>query len=384
LGSDLTKKNKKGVLLPPAVGYSLRVLAYLLSRYRVDLRYLPRLLVILLINLVNLPFRAYERLVYNRGFRNKPLAEDPVFIIGHWRSGTTHLHNLLCRDRSMAYTTTYQSVFPDTLLARTGRWLFEGFARLLIPGTRKGDNVVLGTDLPQEEEFALDDKTPLCFYYFWMFPRHIPSFYDAFIRFEGITEKRRRSWEEDYLLLMKKAIRNTGKSRFLSKNPPNTARVRQLLELFPGARFIYIHRNPVEVFLSTRNFYKKMMPHLQLQRPDPVTLEEDIVEVYRRLMADYLAQREAIPPGQLVEVSYEALEQEPLAVAERIYRELGLKGFEEAAPDFKVYIEKMKSYKKNRHKLSREELERIVKAWGFAMDEWAYAPPENLEISDGN
>ena len=370
--------------MPPAVGYSLRVVAYLLARYRVDARYIPRLLVILLINLVNLPFRVYERLVYNPGLHAEPLAEDPVFIIGHWRSGTTHLHNLLCQDPRMAYTTTYQSVFPDTLLARAGRWLFEGFARLLIPGTRKGDNVVLGTALPQEEEFALGDKTPLCFYYFWMFPRHIRAFYEACVRFRGVTEKKRRSWEQDYLLLMKKAVRNTGRNRFLSKNPPNTARLRLLLQLFPRARFIHIHRNPVEVYLSTRNFYKKMMPHLQLQKPDAVALEEDIVEVYRRLMGDYLEQRVAIPAGQLVEVSYEALEKEPLEVAGRIYRELGLGGFEEAAPAFRSYVERMKSYEKNRHRLTRRELERIEEAWGFAMDEWGYVPPENLDLSDEN
>ena len=163
------KQDKKGILLPPAVGYSLAVVLHLLLRYRVSLKYVPRTFFTLLINLVNLPFRWVEKMSVNPGFKIRGSSQPPVFIIGHWRSGTTHLHNILCQDAKMGYTTTFQSVFPDTLYSRIGRPLFEGFAKLLIPGTRKGDNVVLGTELPQEEEFALGDKIPLCYYYCWMF-----------------------------------------------------------------------------------------------------------------------------------------------------------------------------------------------------------------------
>jgi hypothetical protein len=29
--------------------------------------------------------------------------KQPLFILGHWRSGTTHLHNLLATDEPFAY-----------------------------------------------------------------------------------------------------------------------------------------------------------------------------------------------------------------------------------------------------------------------------------------
>ena len=252
---SLAKKQKKGVLLPPAVGYSLKIMAGLFSRNQVSARYYPRLVIITLINLINYPFRTWERLLINPGFKNEAIKNDPVFIVGHWRSGTTHLHNLLCQDERLGFVTTYQSVFPDTLLAGLGRFIFGGFTKLLIPGTRKGDNVKLDTANPQEEEFALGDKTPVCFYYFWMFPKNIRNYYDRFIRFRGIPDSQLQSWKNDYKLLIKKALKNTGRVQFLSKNPPNTARIKVLLEMFPNAKFIHIHRNPVEVFLSTRHFY---------------------------------------------------------------------------------------------------------------------------------
>ena len=39
----------------------------------------------------------------------------------------------------------------------------------------------------------------------------------------------------------------------LVKSPVHTARVRMLLKLFPKARFLYIHREPLKVFASAAN-----------------------------------------------------------------------------------------------------------------------------------
>ena len=374
----MAEKSKKGFLLPPAVGYSLSVMAVLLARNRVSIRYVPRFLLTLIINLVNLPFRLYERLLINPRMAKKKPENPPIFILGHWRSGTTHLHNLLCKDPRMAYASTFQSVFPDTLFSWLGRSLFEGFARLLIPGRRKGDNVVLGTRLPQEEEFALGDKTPLCYYYFWMFPRRMTEYYDRCVRMLGISDARKESWRSDYKLLIVKAIRDSGGIQFLSKNPPNTGRVEFLLETYPEAKFIHIHRNPVDVYLSTRNFFRKMMPHLQLQTIEDEQLGEDIFEIYKMLMKDFLKQRDQIPNGQLVEVSFDALEKDPMSVTQKIYETLRLEGYDTAESHFKLYVDRMKSYRKNRHEIAPELRDRIEKEWGFAFEAWGYKKQEAL------
>ena len=368
----MAKSSKKGILLPPAVGYSLPVLIRLLFENKVSWRYVPRLGLTLLINLVNLPFRLYERAAINPGMAMQSMFKTPIFIIGHWRSGTTHLHNLLCQDPRMAFTTTFQSVFPDTLFSWLGRPLFEGFARLLIPGTRKGDNVTLGMRLPQEEEFALGVRTPVCLYYFWMFPRRIREYYRRSVRMEGISGSHRESWKNDYRLLMLKALRETGREQFLSKNPPNTGRIDVLLEMHPGAKFIHIHRDPVEVFLSTRNFFDKMMPHLQLQTIGEDELIEEIFAVYKNLMSDFLEQRSLIPEGQLIEIAFAELEEKPMETIRKIYTALGLEGFEVAKPFLEAYLIQLGDYRKNRHALDPGLASRIKAEWGFAMKEWGY------------
>ena len=280
----------------------------------------------------------------------------------------------------MGFTTTFQSVFPDTLFNKAGRFLFESFTKLLIPRTRKGDNVTLHPSNPQEEEFALGDKTPISFYYFWMFPKNIMNYYNSFVRFKGISNKDLDSWKTDYTLLIKKALKNTDRERFLSKNPTNTARIKVLLDMFPNAKFIHIHRNPIEVFLSTSHFYKIMIPHLKLQSISQDEIEKLIINIYKNLMTDFFKQKELIPSGNLVEVSYEKLEKNPEPILKNIYDELNLPGFENAKPKFEDYLHSMKSYKKNTHTISKENLDKVLHEWDFTMKKFNYSIPKNIEI----
>ena len=376
------KSGKAGILLPPAVGYSFKLFLKLLRKNKITPRYYFRVFAIILINLINLPFRVYERKRINPKFAGFTITEEPVFIIGHWRSGTTYLHNLLSLDPQMGYVSTFQSVFPDTLFNLAGRWLFKTFTSLLIPGTRKGDNVVLDASFPQEEEFILGDRVPISFYYFWMFPRNIQSYYDRFIRFKDIPVEMKETWKKNYQLQIKKALKNTGGKRFLSKNPPHTARIDVLLEMFPHAKFVYIHRNPVEVFLSTRHFFRKMMPYLQLQTISDKEVGRQIIRLYRKLMNDYFEQKKLIPEKNLVEIAYEELEKNPASVLKNIYARLDLPGYDTAEPFFSAYIKQMRKYSKNVHTIRSSELEMVLKEWGFAMKKYRYGIPENITVTE--
>ncbi|HBH23080.1 MAG TPA: sulfotransferase [Cytophagales bacterium] len=374
------KVSKKGVLMPPAVGYSINVLWFLLRHFKIDLRYGPRFFLTLLINLINWPFRTYERLFINPRYKQLKEGTEIIFIIGHWRSGTTHLHNLMAQDPQMGYTTTYQSVFPDTLFNRLGYFLFEGFARLLVPGKRAGDNVRLGMQLPQEEEFALGAKTPLCFYYFWMFPKDIRRIYERSIRFKNASSELINQWTQDYELLISKSLKNTGKRVYLSKNPSHTGRIKYLLKSFPKAKFIFIHRNPLEVFLSTDNFFKNMMPHLQLQAISKRERQQSIIDLYMSIMVDFFSQKDLIPEEQYAEVSFENLEKNPLSSIESIYKDLNIEGYSTAKPKFQSYIDQMRSYKKNKHVISKSQMELLLEHLQPTMEALGYEIPEHIQV----
>src|SRR5947209_5272917 len=60
--------------------------------------------------------RYAQEAVYGRRVRRAPLGPPPLFIIGHWRTGTTYLHELLAQDPRHAYPTTYESLDPSDFL----------------------------------------------------------------------------------------------------------------------------------------------------------------------------------------------------------------------------------------------------------------------------
>ena len=84
--------------------------------------------------------------------RNMKLDDAPLFILGHWRSGTTFVHNVFCKDKQFGYTTTYQTVFPNIMLS--GQWLFRRCMAAVMPERRPADNMVLSPARPREEVFA--------------------------------------------------------------------------------------------------------------------------------------------------------------------------------------------------------------------------------------
>ena len=84
------------------------------------------------------------------------LPQAPVFIIGHWRSGTTFLHYLLAKDRRFACLSNAQAFMPHTLAGGPGIGSSTGTMASLAQ-TSPWMKFLLDWESPQEEEFALSN-----------------------------------------------------------------------------------------------------------------------------------------------------------------------------------------------------------------------------------
>jgi len=363
--------------ISPLLGSTLSTFFKTLSNRKISSKHYFKTVLTFLIILVVTPFRWYESLYYFLFVRKFKNHQDPVFIIGHWRSGTTYLHQILAQDHQMAYITTYQTVFPHYLYSK---FLFLPFMRSQMPEKRPGDNVRLVAKNPQEDEFALSNINPYTYYQFMYFPEDYAQFYDRFIRFEDASDIR-NYWKKDYARMVVKACYNTGGKIPVIKNPCNTGRIRTLLEMYPNAKFVHIIRNPILVFLSSRKFFTELLPTLWFHPVDDEFIENMILDIYERLMKDILDLKKLIPSGNYVEVRFEEFEEEPIQHLERLYEQLGIPHFQQARPKFEEYVRKMSGYKKNKY-LSIEEdvLDRILNKWDFAMKEWNYELPDFLEV----
>ena len=125
-----------------------------------------------------------------------------------------------------------------------------------------------------------------------------------------------------------------------------------------------------------------MLPYLQLEPIEMKQMEKEIIKIYKLLMHDYMEQKELIPEGNLIEISFQELQQNGIEVVKTIYSELNLKGFENAALKFEAYLGHMKTYKKNKHKISRKSLDILISEWGFAFENLNYSIPENVDVVD--
>ena len=297
----------------------------------------------------------------------------PVFILGHWRSGTTHLYNIMCQSRAWGFVPPVATGLPWDLFG-----LAKAFNPLLeraLPEHRYIDNIPVKPDSPQEDEIAIANMSEVSFYHGIYFPKAFAENVRRGLFFDGCSTADVRGWQRQFTYFLRKLYLHQGKRPLLIKNPVYTGRFKMLREMFPSAKFIHIHRSPYEVFLSMRNFYEKLLKEFALQSYDHVDIDEAIFEVYDRMMRDYEADAADVPPEQLVELRYDELDAAPLEAVEKVYSALGLTGFDAGRGDFERYLASIKSFKKNSFAYSDEVAEKVENRLGYFLEKWGYDRP---------
>lgn len=308
---------------------------------------------------------------YEKLLANKPLEHDPVFILGHWRSGTTFVHNVFSCDKHFGYNTTYQTVFPHLMM--WGQPFFKKNMSWLMPDKRPTDNMYKASYLPVQIPLPAAGLQPVPYYNFWFLPKYQQEYADKYLLFDGIPDEELKVFEDTFKKLVKISLWNTQGTQFLSKNPPHTGRVKELVKMFPNAKFIYLMRNPYTVFESTRSFFTNTIQPLKLEDISNEEIEKNILSIYAKLYHKYEADKQYIPEGNLIEVKFEDFEADALAMTENIYQKLSIPGFEEAREAIEKYVGGKKGYKKNKYKYDDRTVQLVQDNWDFALKQWDYS-----------
>jgi omega-hydroxy-beta-dihydromenaquinone-9 sulfotransferase len=341
------------------------------NHFAVDPAYWHRAAFITASSVINSFYRWREKRCFGPAIAKVEITKPPLFILGHWRSGTTHLHNLLALDTDQfAFANTYQVVNPHTFLtteeANTRRFAF------LVPNKRPMDNMALSFQTPQEDEFAL---LLGCFHSLYLgitFPRRETA-YSKYLTFRGVSVDEIAEWKAAFLEFAKKLTFKYDRM-LLFKSPPHTARIKLLLELFPEARFVHIHREPYTVFRSTQHFFDTAIWYTYLQRPNRALVDSGIVDRYTLLYDAFFQERGLIPAGRYHEMSFEELERHPIEQMRVLYERLGLANFERVESKMRAYLDSLTGYKKNEFgELPPPLKDAVAKAWRRSFEEWGYA-----------
>ncbi len=345
----------------------------------IELRNAPVLTAMVLSAMARVPIAALERYITARRLRTAPALEAPVFIIGHWRSGTTHTHNLMARSNQFGWISPLATGIPDEILT-LGTWLRPMLEKML-PEDRMVDHVAVNPDSPQPDEIPLANLQPLSVFHALYFPRSFQTHIDKGVFLEGCSKKEIERWQTLMLEFLQKIVIEQGKPKLLIKNESYTARVALLRSIWPEAKFIHVHRNPYEVYVSTVNYYRKLLPTMAFQKFDHVDIESFVLDTYLRVMRRCLRDTAQLPENQFIEVGFQEITSNPLQALGRIYDQLQLPNWQEDRAGAEEYLATIRDYKRNTFTMDAADRERVRTYWGEYADKWGYSVPEAFNSS---
>jgi hypothetical protein len=342
------------------------------NRFAVHWSCLYIAIVVTMVSAFHTVLRYLQQIFYGADVARTPL-RTPLFILGHWRTGTTLLHEFLIQDERHTYPNTYECLEPNHFLlteAFITRWL-----RFLMPSRRPMDNMAAGWEKPQEDEFALCMLGTPSPYLMIAFPNR-PPLYPEYLDLQGVPP-RALDWWKKALVRFLRHLSYKDPRRLVLKSPPHTCRIDVLLQLFPDAQFVHIVRDPYVVFPSTVNLWKTLYRKHGLQPPTCAGLEELVFSTFNRVYAGLERGRKLVDPARFYELRYEDLVQDPVGELLKLYEHLHLGGFEEFLPRLQVYLATIRGYETNRYQLSPELRAEITRRWERVIRQFGYDERES-------
>ncbi|OFX22481.1 MAG: hypothetical protein A2041_08310 [Bacteroidetes bacterium GWA2_31_9b] len=307
-------------------------------------------------------FYRKEKKIYEQKIIVQKLSTNPVIIIGHWRTGSTYLHQLLSLDPNFVTSNVFQASIPDSFL--TSRKSYEPIMQRFVKGTRPMDQVKLGLDEPLEDEYALFRLTSYSPLKHLIFPKSDTYFLKLEPDFLP-TDNKLEEWKNALKLFYKKLL-IFNKKTILIKNPFHSYRLNLLNEIFPDSKYIHIIRHPYQVVPSTQRMWDIVGSQNSLNKnwckPKLNEVAEEMIKMMQKIDAD----KKKLTENRFIEIKFEDFEKDPIQTIKAIYNQFGIiytEGFQKQIENF---IFSIKDYKKNDYILPLEDkkaISEIMKSW---------------------
>jgi hypothetical protein len=340
------------------------------NKFRIYWKYFPKALYVTLMILIMTPFRISEKKSFDK-IKKDIKVQSPIFIIGHWRSGTTFLHYLMGQDDNLAYVSTFETMTPNLMIKNEK--IFKNIVKNHLPNKRPMDNLELNADLPYEEEYAVANLSPNSFYHAWYFPKNMRKYFDQNVIYKNTSNGTKEKWIETYDYFLRKISYKNNGNPIVLKSLVNTAKIPLILKKYPNAKFIYLHRNPYKVYLSTWKLYKKILPIFSFQILNDDELDKEILYNYKNMIKKYLTDRKLIPKNNLIEIKYENFVKNTLETLKEIYIKFNLNSYDISKNNFKKFLLKHKNYQTNNYSINDNIKDKIYNEWNFSFKEFGYS-----------
>ncbi len=265
--------------------------------------------------------------------------EEPIFIAGLGRSGTSILQELLNQDPRLRTPLFWEAYFPvdsaisggnDPVAQAAGHGVASQWIRIT-PEIQTMHEVA--GDLPAEDSslwsFTFVSDSIMSFY-------QIPSYHDYVNRTDAdIVYKYHKR------MLQALQWKQPGRRWFGKSATYHLAHLPTLMKHYPDARIIQTHRDPLRIMSSVANLLRAFYWQRSDQDFDAPVFENLMVgESTAKQLEQVMEFRDqgVVPPNQIFDLRYQDLMTDPVAVIEKIYRAFDMDFDEKSAQRIRDYL----------------------------------------------
>ncbi|MBJ7359215.1 sulfotransferase [Nocardioides sp.] len=285
--------------------------------------------------------------------------ERPVFIIGFPRTGTTILHDILAQDPASRAPLTWETMFPSPPpeAATFGTDPRIALAASLMPtpeNETESDRIFramhpIGAELTQECVVLMGETmvTPLFHNQF-----RVPTYMD------WVDQQADFGPVYDFHLHQLQHLQSRGPAhdRWVLKTGAHMWGLEHLLRVYPDARIVFTHRDPVRSVTS----YASLTAHVRRMfsdEVDPFEIAEDWTARLERVVTRTLELRAAqeFPEASFYDMYFTDFVADQFGVIQDIYRALDLELTDEAARAMQAFIADNPKGKHGLHTYTPEE-----------------------------
>lgn len=306
------------------------------------------------------------RLSIMRLLRHRLLAEDlfakhpeilareiktPVVVVGLARSGTTRLHRLLAADSRFLHLKAWESVNPVPLPESFGaerepriKSIEDGLKAVLYMSPQIASVHPLGAHEVEEEVGLIQHAFASQLF---EVQAHLPSFADYLMNHD-------QTYAYEYMVRLMKLVswwrKDAADKPWVLKTPQHMQDLDALMRVFPDARLICIHRDPIKAVGSACSMTWNAIVR-DTDSIDPHWVGQEWLGKTDAMLRKTLQVREAmVPAAQQIDVLYHNISSDWRGEMKRIYRFIGMPLTDEALASMQAWLDSNKQHKHGAHK----------------------------------
>ncbi|TAK89472.1 MAG: sulfotransferase, partial [Burkholderiaceae bacterium] len=248
----------------------------------------------------------------------------PIVIIGPHRSGTTRLQRMMATDTRLQYLKTWEGFNPAPRmgshdLGKAARYTeikkSLGVMQHLYPGAFVGHP--MNADWAEEEMLLLNHS--FCSFSI-LGSYNVPSYYQWFLNHDKTDVYHSMA---NMMKLISWSRGDAEDKRWVLKNPQHMMDLGTLLKVFPDAKIVFTHRDPLKTVASVMS----LMWHYAVQHTDlpcREAMRDTWLDFCEKAAHRCMQARKNMPVEQQLDIYYAEMNSDWRAVMRRVYDFCGL------------------------------------------------------------